>query len=232
MLSYHIDTELIGPGAPDNCDASRAFQVTIMSAMRFLKNAGLAPARVGILPGAFHPPTRAHLALAQAALDSGETAEVLFVMPAAQPHKQYEHVSLDNRIQLLLAAVETEPRFSVALSDGGLFLEIARECRRHYPDAALRFLCGRDTAERIVTWPYHALPPIERQLEEFQLLVAPRQGVFASPGHLSPSIAHLPVEPQFDEVSSTEVRQRIAAGDSWTHLVPPQIVDQVKALYL
>jgi len=200
--------------------------------MRFLKRAGTAPARLGILPGAFHPPTRAHLALASAAVDSGEADEVLFVMPVSQPHKLYENVTLDDRIQLLLAAVKNGSQFSVALTNGGLFLEISRECREHYPDSALRFLCGRDTAERIVNWRYDAHPPIEQQLEEYELLVAPRQGVFDPPAHLCRAIAHLPVESHFDEVSSTQVRERIASGESWAHLVPPEIIEKVRDFYV
>jgi nicotinate-nucleotide adenylyltransferase len=199
--------------------------------MRFLRRAGLQPSRVGVLSGAFHPPTRAHIGLAQSAIDSRQTDEVVFVMPAALPHKQYERVVLEDRIQLLLDAIGSEPRFSVALSDGGLFLEIARECRVHYPRAALRFLCGRDTAERIVNWCYGDLPPIQQQLEEFELLVAPRQGIFEAPEHLRDAVAHLPLEPAYDEVSSTEVRQRIAAGEPWIHLVPSPIVERVKKLY-
>jgi nicotinate (nicotinamide) nucleotide adenylyltransferase len=200
--------------------------------MRFLRRAGLKPSRVGILPGAFHPPTRAHLGLATAALASGEADEVLFVMPGIQPHKQYERVSLSERVELLLASVDSEPRFSVALTEGGLFLEIARECRCHYAEAALRFLCGRDTAERIVSWTYETVPPIEQQLKEFELLVAPRQGVFEPPAHLAAAVSHLPVAPDYDTVSSTEVRQRIEAGQPWSHLVPSAIVDRVKSLYL
>jgi nicotinate-nucleotide adenylyltransferase len=199
--------------------------------MRFLRRAVLNSTRIGVLSGAFHPPTRAHIGLALSALDANETDEVVFVMPSSLPHKLYERVLLEDRIQLLLEAIGAEPRFSVALTDGGLFLEIARECRVHYPCAALRFLCGRDTAERIVNWSYRDLPPIHQQLKEYELLVAPRQGIFEPPEHLRASVAHLPVEPEYDEVSSTEVRQRIATGEPWTHLVPSRIVERVKELY-
>ena len=48
--------------------------------MRFLRKSRTAPGGVGILSSAFHPPTRAHLALAHAALDTFETEEVVFVL--------------------------------------------------------------------------------------------------------------------------------------------------------
>lgn len=141
-------------------------------------------------------------------------------MPETLPHKLYEHVTLRQRLEMLSAAAPG-PRFSIAVAEGGLFLEIARECRAFYTtDTRLRFICGRDTAERVIAWNYSRHPPIEAQLEEFELLVAPRQGPFSPPIHLASAIAHLPVDESFDDVSSTEVRRRIAAGEDWTHLVP------------
>ncbi|MCZ2150512.1 MAG: nicotinate-nicotinamide nucleotide adenylyltransferase [Bryobacterales bacterium] len=200
--------------------------------MRFLRKAPLTPHRLGILSGAFHPPTRAHLALAQSALDSFQTEEVLFVMPEIFPHKLYGQITLHQRLEMLAAAAAHESRFSIAVAEGGLFLEIARECRAFYgKDTRLRFLCGRDTAERIIHWEYSSHPPIEAQLEEFELLVAARQGPFSPPLHLARAIDHLPVDDAFNEVSSTEVRRRIAAGADWAHLVPPAIFPLVAEWY-
>ena len=200
--------------------------------MRIVRKAGGAPVRLGILSGAFHPPTCAHLALAQSALDTTEADEVLFVLPAVFPHKSYEGVSLEQRLDLLEAATAHDPRYSIAVSEGGLFLEIARECRSLYgAGATLRFICGRDTAERIVNWSYTGQPPIEAQLAEYELLVAARQGVYESPAHLRGVIHELAVNGEYDDVSSTEVRDRIAHGLVWEHLVPEPIVRRVIELY-
>jgi nicotinate-nucleotide adenylyltransferase len=200
--------------------------------MRFLRKADVAATRLGILAGAFHPPTRAHLALAQASLDLFETDEVLFVLPRRFPHKKYEAVGMEQRAAMLLESTRHEPRFSVAISEGGLFLEIARECREFYPPATrLRFLCGRDTAERIVQWGYAGHPPIDEQLREFELLVARRKGEYVPPEHLRQAIRPLAFEESYDAVSSTEVRRRIRAGEPWEHLVPPPIIAVVRELY-
>src|SRR5437764_13792105 len=108
-----------------------------------MQRANVVPVRLGILPGTFNPPTRAHLALAEAALKHVD--EVLFVLPREFPHKVYEGASFDERMEMLRAAAD-QPRFSIASTGGGLFIEIARECRETYGDAALCFLCGRDAA--------------------------------------------------------------------------------------
>ncbi|MCX6623482.1 MAG: hypothetical protein NTY38_20935 [Acidobacteria bacterium] len=186
--------------------------------------------RLGIFSGSFHPPTLAHLGLARAALTLVD--EVLFVLPKVLPHKQYEGVSFEDRAALLLAATAPEPRFSLAATEGGLFLEIANECRAaHGPSVELFFLCGRDAAERIVNWDYGPLPPIQQQLETYHLLVADRAGHYTPPPEFAHRIHPLPVEASFDEISSTEVRRRIQAGEPWQHLVPPSIQAEVRRLY-
>lgn len=53
--------------------------------------------------------------------------EVILVMPRRFPHKEYEQVSLDERVELVRRAAAGEPNLSVSITEGGLFLEIARE---------------------------------------------------------------------------------------------------------
>lgn len=198
--------------------------------MEFLRRAAIKPSKLGILPGAFHPPTRAHVALAQAAL--AEVDEVLFVLPRAFPHKQYEAVGLSERARLVLAAAAGEPRFSVAISEGGLFIEIARECREAYGAGVdLWFVCGRDAAERIVNWDYGRPGAIEEMLEEFGLLVADRGGHYEPPPHLARRIRRLSLPADYSEISATEVRNRIAARQPWEQLVPEPIVELVRRIY-
>lgn len=200
--------------------------------MRFIRRPRSKPRRLGILPSAFHPPTRAHIALAQSALDTFQTEEVLFVLPEKFPHKAYGAVTLEQRLSLVAAATAHESRFSIAVAPAGLFLDIARECRGHYAaDVRLRFLCGRDAAERIISWDYGSLPPIHRQLEEYDLLVAARHGAFHPPPHLAAFVTALELPSELEHVSSTLVRDRIAAGGEWEHWIPSAIVDQVRSLY-
>lgn len=199
--------------------------------MRFLRKPAGRPRSLGLLSSAFHPPTRAHLALAHAALDLFETEQVLFVLPERFPHKAYDAVTLEERLELVLEATAHEPRFAVAVAEAGLFWEIAREARAHYGDARLRFLCGRDAAERIVGWDYGELPPIERQLEEYELLVAPREGAYEPPAHLRNSIGSLRISEEWGDVASSHVRARIRSGGRWEHWIPPTITSRVRQIY-
>jgi nicotinic acid mononucleotide adenylyltransferase len=56
--------------------------------MEFLSRHRAKPDRLGILPGSFNPPTRAHLALAEASL--AELDEVVLVLPLSFPHQSYD----------------------------------------------------------------------------------------------------------------------------------------------
>lgn len=198
--------------------------------MELFRRAAGRPSRLGVFPAAFHPPTRAHLALARAAL--GQVDEVLFVLPRRFPHKEYETVRFEERLELVLAATADEPRFSVAASDGGLFIEIARECRIVYGDRVeLWFLCGRDAAERIVNWDYGEPGAFRRQLEELGLLVADRESPYEPPSGLRHRIRRLRIEAGHDDVSATRVREGIQRGGDWRDLVPSSIADRVEQLY-
>jgi nicotinate-nucleotide adenylyltransferase len=199
-------------------------------ALHFIRRAPGRPARLGILPGAFNPPTVAHLALARAALPVAD--EVLFVLPRAFPHKPYEGAAFPERVVMLEAALAAEPRCSIAAADAGLFIDIARDCRAAYgPAARLSFLCGRDAAERIVDWDYGDAGAIGRMLDAFDLLVACRSGGYEPPAHLRGRVETLVLEGPLDSVSATELRRRIAAGEPWEYMAPPAIVPLVRRIY-
>lgn len=201
-----------------------------MVALEFFRRAAGEPRTLGVLPAGFDPPTRAHLALADAAL--GIVDEVLFVLPREFPHKSYENASFAQRMEMLLAATRGEPRHSAASSDGGLFVEIAGECREAYAEkTALVFICGRDAAERIVNWNYGRPDAFRHMLETFEMLVAPRAGDFQPPDEMQRRIRSLPVEGGLSAISATEVRERVRRGKPWEHLVPAEIIPMVGKIY-
>jgi nicotinate-nucleotide adenylyltransferase len=198
--------------------------------MDFVRRASGNPARLGVLSAAFNPPTRAHLGLARSSLLFVE--EVVFVMPRSFPHKDYQGVGLEDRLAMVAAATASEPRFSVAVTEGGLFIEIARECRTAYGrEAEIWFLCGRDAAERIVNWQYGQPHAFEKQLEEFGLLVADRDGRYDPPEQMRGKIINLALDDNYEGISASDVRAASRAGREWKHLVADGIEDLVERLY-
>lgn len=199
-------------------------------ALEFFRRAAGVPRALGVLPAAFNPPTRAHLALADAAV--GIVDEVVFVLPREFPHKSYVDASFDQRRDMLLAATAGAPQYSIAASDRGLFVEIAEECREAYgEDVRLMFICGRDAAERIIGWDYGRPDAFLRMLERFELLVAPRSGDLRVHADMQGRIHLLAVPDAVSMVSATEVRERVRRGEPWEDLVPAEIIPLVRRLY-
>jgi len=165
--------------------------------------------------------------MAESALAAAD--EVLFVLPRVFPHKEYAGAGFADRLELLRAALSSEPRFSLASSSRGLFIELAREARREYGHGVELFLlCGRDAAERIVAWDYSSGESIEKQLETYQLLVASRGGPYTPPGKIGNRVRSLPLPPGVAGISSTEVRARLRTGQPWRHLVPPAVAERME----
>jgi len=182
-----------------------------------------------VLAGSFNPPTVAHLEIAHAARPYVD--EVLCVVPKALPHKEYFGATLEQRLHMLEHSGLRVPH-SIAASDQGLFIDIARECRTHYgPDTQVYIICGRDAAERIVTWDYGRPGVVEEMLAEFELLVAPRDGQFQPPPEFEQRIHSLDLRGEHDHISSSEVRERIARAAPWEHLVPEGIRRLVQEIY-
>jgi nicotinate-nucleotide adenylyltransferase len=195
----------------------------------YLRTAG-GPSRVGILPGSFNPVTVAHLALARAALSHVD--EVVFVLPRVFPHKKYSGASFAERVELLRLALSGEEAFSIAAADRGLFVEIAAECRAAYGEGVrLTFLCGRDAAQRIAAWEYGRPGAFAEMLRQFDLLVAARGGEYEPPSEFWAAIRTLELTGEFDHVSATEVRERIARGQPWEHMLPAAVRRRVREIY-
>src|SRR5947209_14509916 len=160
--------------------------------------------------------------------------EVLCVLPRKFPHKSYFGATLEDRLEMLRMATGegAPPPVSIAVADGGLFLDIARECREHYGAATeLVFLCGADAAQRILSWDYGRPGAAVEMLREFELLVAPRGDPFEPTEEFRDRIQDLYLRNGFHLISSTEVRERIKARQAWEHLVPGELVEKGRRIY-
>jgi nicotinate (nicotinamide) nucleotide adenylyltransferase len=202
---------------------------TYTEGLDFYRHARGKPRRIGVLAGSFNPPTVAHLELARAA--SREVDVIVYVVPRAFPHKEYSGATLEQRIEML-DATDMELPHAIAVTSAGLYIDIARECQEYFgASAQISLICGRDAAERILTWDYGRPGVVDELLCEFELLVAPRGGHFAPPEQYRNRIHALNVASGHEEVSSTEVRERIAQGAEWEDLVPEKIREQVREIY-
>jgi nicotinate-nucleotide adenylyltransferase len=188
------------------------------------------PSRVVLFPGTWNPPTIAHVDIARMALNQAD--EVVWVLPRVFPHKGFEGAGFEARRGMLEALARQEPGFSVAVSDGGLYAEIAEEARTCFgPQTDISLVLGRDAAERIAAWDYGSPSVFDDFVRRYRLFVAARGGEFEPSSHHKDFIFTLPMESSWDDISSSEVRRRIANGEDWRHLVPAAIADMVEMIY-
>jgi nicotinate (nicotinamide) nucleotide adenylyltransferase len=199
-------------------------------ALQFLRRASTGADRVAVFPGAWNPPTVAHVEIARAALN--HAGEIVWVLPRAFPHKKFDAAGFAARCRMLELVTELDPHFSAAVSDGGLYAEIAEEARDAFGDGVeVALVCGRDAAERIESWNYGIPDFHDQMLERYPLIVAARAGDYEAPERHRNRISRLALGEDYNDISSSEIRRRIDAGEAWRHLVPALIADLVETLY-
>jgi nicotinate-nucleotide adenylyltransferase len=184
---------------------------------------GGARRRIGLFGGTFDPVHLAHLALAREALAALQLDEVRWV-PAGQPWQKARALTpAAHREAMVRLAIEGEPRFvldRIELERTGpsYTLDTVRELQAREPGAEWFLLIGADQYAGLHTWRGW-----EDLLDRVVLAVAAR------PGPLPPVAAavvqrpHRSVPLTMMDVSSTEIRRRVAAGEDFSELVPPAV---------
>jgi nicotinate-nucleotide adenylyltransferase len=191
------------------------------------------PRRIGIMGGSFDPVHLGHLIIAQDALERLELDEILFIPAAIPPHKQHlQQVDAKHRFNMLSLATETDLRFYVSdmeILRGGVSFTIdtVKALKKAYPHVEWMLLVGSDTLVDLQTWykidellelceVASFLRPGERDIagirEKVQLPRGPKQKLL---GNL--------IEAHLVEISSTEIRMRVAEGLGIRYLVPPEV---------
>ena len=197
--------------------------------------------RVGILGGTFDPIHNGHLMMAEAVRDESEMEKVLFIPAAQPPHKRGHKISpAEDRYMMTVLATCMNPAFEV--SD----IEMRREgpsysidtvralLRATGGDSEFFFIAGTDVIREIHTWER-----IEELLDICPFIAASRPGCRPDVertrnllGDLGVRQIHLLNTPEL-EISSTDIRERVAAGRSIKYIVPSEVEHYIykKGLY-
>jgi nicotinate-nucleotide adenylyltransferase len=196
-------------------------------------------ASLGILGGTFNPPHIGHLVCALEAVDQLGLDRVLLMPVAVPPHKEAgDDPGPEVRADLCRLAAAGDERLEVSTLEvqrGGASYtaDTLREIHATRPGDDLTFIVGGDMAFSLPNWREP-----ETVLELATLAVAERSGVRRE--DIAERLADLaPAErirffdmPRID-VSSSEIRLRVAAGRPIRYLVPDAVADAIteRALY-
>jgi nicotinate-nucleotide adenylyltransferase len=179
--------------------------------------------RVGLFGGSFDPVHDAHLALAGRALDQLKLDEVRWI-PAGQPWQKSGRLApAEDREAMVRLAIAGEPRFvldRIELERTGetYTLDTVRALQAAEPGTEWFLLLGQDQYSTLHTW--RDWPEL---LSRVTLAIANRPGERpAADPQVARAPHHLVALPPMD-VSSTDVRQRVATGESIANLVPEAV---------
>lgn len=113
---------------------------------------------VGILGGSFNPPHFGHLALARAALATGEVASILFIPAATPPHKVIPNgTSPEMRYEMTLLLAKEDDRMTVdplelERTGPSYTIDTLRELTSQNPCNVYRLIIGSDMALMFSKW--------------------------------------------------------------------------------
>jgi nicotinate-nucleotide adenylyltransferase len=191
--------------------------------------------RTGILGGAFDPVHNGHLAIARGALEKATLDRVLF-MPVGAPAHRATHAPAADRAEMVRLAIESEdPRLqfdATALDQPGpaYTADTLALARNAYPDDALFFIAGADS---LAFSKWRRLDEVAAAVERFY--VVPRPGsawsdVEAVIGDIEPALRarFAPIDIEVPDISASEIRARIAAGESIDGLVPDAVARYIE----
>ena len=169
--------------------------------------------KIGLYGGTFDPIHNGHLILARDALERLELSKVVFLPARISPHKlDRPPAPPDARCRMVAAAIAGEPQFEMSACEinreGPSFtIDTVRGFQERFPEASLYYLIGDDNLTELETWKDIG---ILRQAAQF--VVLSRAGM--------PFLSQFPTITRHIEISSTEIRNRVARGLSVRYMVP------------
>ena len=195
--------------------------------------------RLGLFGGSFDPVHYGHLRLAKECRAQAQLDEVWLMPAAVQPHKPGgPQASAEDRLRMLELAVADCPGLRVSrleIDRGGVSytVDTLRAMHAAVPHAELFLLMGADTLRDLPNWREPdavcrlATPVVVHRAGEappdFDLL-----GPLVSTDQFE-RIRALEVEMPAIDISSTEIRQRVARGESIAGMTPAAVVEFIAA---
>lgn len=179
--------------------------------------------RVGLFGGTFDPPHRAHVELARTALSALRLDEVRWIPAGAPWQKSRALTPPADRETMVRLAIEGESRFvldrcELQRSGPSFTLDTVREFQRSEPGCEWVLLIGHDQYAGLHTWR-----DWQELLGRVTLAVANRPGVDTPPDPLVQAFPHQVVPLPMLDISSTDIRARVARGEPIADLVPPAV---------
>ena len=184
--------------------------------------------RIAVLPGAFDPPTNAHLDIIAAVASDEGSAPVLCLTKVVLARPADRLLSEPIRIRVLLDIAE-RLQMGLAFVNRATYLEVGRTFSRAGFEAT--FAVGADKLEQLADPSFYpnGSSGVDATFDELRFVVVPRNAIDAGSSHRARDVRVLDPRDVFSDartaaISGTEVRRLLRSGRKITGLVPPEVV--------
>ena len=186
--------------------------------------------KIGLLGGTFDPVHNGHYAVAENALRHLNLDKVIFIPCGIPPHKPpWEITPAHIRLQMVWSVAKENPLFEcsdyeIKSKKPSYSIDTVRFFLKRIEKKDLFFIIGADSLYDLHTWK-----DIDGLVRLCQIAVVVRKGfclkdITARDTHLSEETFHeclkQVIEMKPVDLSSTEIRRKVAAGESIHQLVP------------
>jgi nicotinate-nucleotide adenylyltransferase len=194
--------------------------------------------RLGLFGGSFDPVHFGHLILAEFCRETARLDQIWFIPAAKPPHKQDRPLSPDaDRLAMLNLAMAGHESFVVSpleVDRGGVSytVETLQAIRQQHPKAELFLLMGADMLADLPNWrePAEILrlatPLVTRRAGEPEPDVS-CLSAFLPPERIATLRSEIVPMPLI-EISSSELRRRVAAGQSIRFQTPRAVEEYIR----
>lgn len=207
--------------------------------------------KTGIMGGTFNPIHNAHLEIARELLQQCRLDRVIFIPAALPPHKDDSNLApFEQRLEMVRLAISQNPRFEVSTIEQqrpgkSYSVDTLDQLHKLYPQDQFYFLIGMDSFTSIDSW--HHYP---RLFELCNLVIARRPGTCHDDARPELPVAidkHFCYDAKlnmfchesgqrliflkdtFLDISSTQIRARIAAHQTVDTLLPAAVAEYIYA---
>lgn len=180
--------------------------------------------KIGIFGGSFDPPHTGHLIIAHLACEQLHLDKVIFVPAYRPPHKTNKHQSTSaDRLRMTKLAIQGNSRFAVSdieIRRKGISytVDTVKQLKLRNPKAQLFLIIGSDNLRYFHSWK---LP--DEIMHLASLVIYKRPAARVSKRTRFQKSARLLTGPMLD-ISSSEIRKRIASNNSVRYLVPERVL--------
>ncbi len=185
-----------------------------------------------LFQGTFNPIHNAHIDVAKFVLNNTDTEQIIFIPALNPPHKElFGNVSSDDRMNMVKLAVQDYDNFMVSdieFKRGGksyTWLTIEELRLKYSVNNKFRFIIGTDAFVKIESW-YEAEKL--KQYVDFLLFKRDEEIPYDKLDYLkNAGFTFNLMALDFQNISSTDIRDRILHGKSISDLVPKKVEDYI-----